>query len=602
MLSKKQPLSNISNTKSVSLDKKTVRKVWIRAATREQKLRLLRNLRRKKLGIAQIEVSIKDLEGSNEAPRGKTNKYLRGGKSNKSKNEEKAVKNLMESKVDDARRHARKAQREKVEVRKIITDTLGSNSRAAKNLIKYARKEAFKKVNQLKKKHDDKIKHLNDKFKKKDEEMMTIPAYLWRFRNLSDFSNQYQDENVRNGGDEGGGDNVDKVNHDNDEGGEVEVVVHDGDNEDVHGGENGDDAVPGTGGDDDNEDVHGGENGDDAVPGTDEGGEVDVVVHDGDNEDVHGGENGDDAVPGTVGDGDNEDVHGGENGDDAVPGTVGDGGDNVDDAVPGTVVEDQVTQENVDDAVTQDNGEDNVYDAVPGTGGDVDDQVTQENDVGDAVTQENGDGDNGNVHDGDSGYEAVPGTGGDVDDQVTQENGVDDAVTQENGDGDNGDVNGGDNGGDAVHVDGEVEEDNEEMDVLVVGVEIDDDERAALKLPPKFATYAKLEKENFELNVEIMNAKMRYSGTDDDNIFGEEFKMTDEEEFNANVVQAEVKEPYDPEWKTLNMTKRRVTDLKNNVRVHLPKPLVAREEADLAVRITNRSYLQLSSQGLWGKD
>ena len=527
MLSKKQPLSNISNTKSVSLDKKTVRKVWIRAATREQKLRLLRNLRRKKLGIAQIEVSIKDLEGSNEAPRGKTNKYLRGGKSNKSKNEEKAVKNLMESKVDDARRHARKAQREKVEVRKIITDTLGSNSRAAKNLIKYARKEAFKKVNQLKKKHDDKIKHLNDKFKKKDEEMMTIPAYLWRFRNLSDFSNQYQDENVRNGGDEGGGDNVDKVNHDNDEGGEVEVVVHDGDNEDVHGG---------------------------------------------------------------------------ENGDDAVPGTVGDGGDNVDDAVPGTVVEDQVTQENVDDAVTQDNGEDNVYDAVPGTGGDVDDQVTQENDVGDAVTQENGDGDNGNVHDGDSGYEAVPGTGGDVDDQVTQENGVDDAVTQENGDGDNGDVNGGDNGGDAVHVDGEVEEDNEEMDVLVVGVVIDDDERAALKLPPKFATYAKLEKENFELNVEIMNAKMRYSGTDDDNIFGEEFKMTDEEEFNANVVQAEVKEPYDPEWKTLNMTKRRVTDLKNNVRVHLPKPLVAREEADLAVRITNRSYLQLSSQGLWGKD
>ena len=64
----------------------------------------------------------------------------------------------------------------------------------------------------------------------------------------------------------------------------------------------------------------------------------------------------------------------------------------------------------------------------------------------------------------------------------------------------------------------------------------------------------------------------------------EEETITEEEQERFDTIEAESRQIFDPINKTLDMRKRRVTDLKENSRVTLPKPLPASDEAKINVR------------------
>ena len=64
----------------------------------------------------------------------------------------------------------------------------------------------------------------------------------------------------------------------------------------------------------------------------------------------------------------------------------------------------------------------------------------------------------------------------------------------------------------------------------------------------------------------------------------ENVSVTVEEKEEINIVEAKSRQIFDPINKTLDLRKRRVTDLKENSRVYLPKPLPPQEEAKIEIR------------------
>ena len=76
----------------------------------------------------------------------------------------------------------------------------------------------------------------------------------------------------------------------------------------------------------------------------------------------------------------------------------------------------------------------------------------------------------------------------------------------------------------------------------------------------------------------------------------EELKMTkedemkDEDDLKHEEIEAKSRQFYDPEEKIFNYGKKRATDLRENSRVTLPKPVSAINEAGIEMRRT--SYLK----------
>ena len=93
------------------------------------------------------------------------------------------------------------------------------------------------------------------------------------------------------------------------------------------------------------------------------------------------------------------------------------------------------------------------------------------------------------------------------------------------------------------------------------GVTLNDDERCLLTLPPKFATYEKINEEQCEAQIEKALAKLRW-----------------EEKRNAvdpdgNELPPEERNWHEVRTNTLDFRKFRSTDLPFNSRIHAPQPL-----------------------------
>ena len=123
----------------------------------------------------------------------------------------------------------------------------------------------------------------------------------------------------------------------------------------------------------------------------------------------------------------------------------------------------------------------------------------------------------------------------------------------------------------------------ESYEVLVIGdIEIDDDERNALKLPPKFSLMEDLVKGGLEFDQEAAFAKIRMEIQQeiDEDLQGEEeddLGDDDEEEESLRLKSEEImalsRQTYDPIEGVYDDRKRRVTDLQECSKVFLPKPL-----------------------------
>ena len=133
-----------------------------------------------------------------------------------------------------------------------------------------------------------------------------------------------------------------------------------------------------------------------------------------------------------------------------------------------------------------------------------------------------------------------------------------------------------------------IEEIKEPVFVLGPGEEIvlSENERAALKLGPKFCVYTKLSDEEFEVDVEecILKIKWDMMGEDGRGTPGEEDKALEvllgaevcnridaEKEEELCIKEGEMRVIYDGGTKTLDFGKRRATDIKGNSRVIFPR-------------------------------
>ena len=127
-----------------------------------------------------------------------------------------------------------------------------------------------------------------------------------------------------------------------------------------------------------------------------------------------------------------------------------------------------------------------------------------------------------------------------------------------------------------------------EAEVPIVGnVKLDEDEISVLKLPPDFAILDRLTEEEFCLETEMSMTKLRWEKRKqmEDNVEDEVMTKEAEEEREKNEEEeAMTRQIYNPVEKILDLRKRRVTDMKENSKVYLPKPLPVIEEANIAIR------------------
>ena len=132
----------------------------------------------------------------------------------------------------------------------------------------------------------------------------------------------------------------------------------------------------------------------------------------------------------------------------------------------------------------------------------------------------------------------------------------------------------------------------EDVEVTVIGkVDLDNDEKAVLKLPPKFAVRCKLDDIDMQTEVEMGMAKIRYQTRKEEQVRNiDEIDEIEENTENKVVkrqrldseqiaelehlerLDAEGRRVYDPIGKSFDHGNKRCTDLQENSKVNLPGP------------------------------
>ena len=116
-----------------------------------------------------------------------------------------------------------------------------------------------------------------------------------------------------------------------------------------------------------------------------------------------------------------------------------------------------------------------------------------------------------------------------------------------------------------------------------------------MSLPPKFGLMARLLQTDFENDIEIGLAKLRYQllqelgeelSQEDEDILRLELTETEKEDLEEIAVraEAETRAVFDPLKKIYDNRNKKVSDLRENSRVHLPRPLAPEGEANIEMR------------------
>jgi hypothetical protein len=151
----------------------------------------------------------------------------------------------------------------------------------------------------------------------------------------------------------------------------------------------------------------------------------------------------------------------------------------------------------------------------------------------------------------------------------------------------------------------------DQIDVTVIGqVDLSEDEKALLRLHPKFSIRDDLTVENLEFEQELGYAKARYElrRENEENLeeeidlyggthasiptfsgIGTNHKTENEPDVEkiaelSELEEAKARQFYDPEENVYDYRKKKVTDLRENSRVTLPSPVTELQEAGIAIR------------------
>ena len=125
-------------------------------------------------------------------------------------------------------------------------------------------------------------------------------------------------------------------------------------------------------------------------------------------------------------------------------------------------------------------------------------------------------------------------------------------------------------------------------DIITIGdiqPPLDEDELAALSLPPKTAVNGSLKLEDFKVEIGMCSTKLRWQIRKEEAEESEgAAKTSEEDEELIEEIESKARIPYDAENSSLDLRKRRVTDTKDNSRVYLPKPVSVLQETNIFVR------------------
>ena len=138
---------------------------------------------------------------------------------------------------------------------------------------------------------------------------------------------------------------------------------------------------------------------------------------------------------------------------------------------------------------------------------------------------------------------------------------------------------------DSIFTGSKVENLQENSEPLIYGdLVLDDDEREAMLIDPKFAVFDTLDEEQFETEIEMACAKMRWNNFDEDDEEEEKVEVSDEERERLDEIEAKQRQVFDPDPKLFDMRNLKATDVKQNTFVHLPEHQGVKYKAQLEVR------------------
>ena len=145
-----------------------------------------------------------------------------------------------------------------------------------------------------------------------------------------------------------------------------------------------------------------------------------------------------------------------------------------------------------------------------------------------------------------------------------------------------------------------------EYEPEIIGeLNLHDNERLILRLPPKFSIEENLPKEGLAMEQELAYAKARMTinkeadeKLSDDEGIGVEEDEDEELEEQMEIIEAETRQIYDPKRRIFDDRKRKVTDLKECARITLPKPMDTNNEAMVEIRrgTNNKIYEQYTEE------
>ena len=123
-----------------------------------------------------------------------------------------------------------------------------------------------------------------------------------------------------------------------------------------------------------------------------------------------------------------------------------------------------------------------------------------------------------------------------------------------------------------------------EIEIVKYGeVELDDDEKAAMRLHPKMALPRKLNEGFMSLAQDLCYTKIRWQVKKEEDQKEKKDRSAEDLE-KEEVEEAKIRQIYDAQSREYDERKRRVTDMQECSRIFLPKPLKITQEAQIEMR------------------
>ena len=129
--------------------------------------------------------------------------------------------------------------------------------------------------------------------------------------------------------------------------------------------------------------------------------------------------------------------------------------------------------------------------------------------------------------------------------------------------------------------DSELGEDEEVIEVVSHGIQLSDDEKEFLKLPKCATDFVKLDPQKIKTSIQVTAAKLRMSLKEQEEVEEEGGERAPQEPLLAS------RRVYDPEDRSVDMSKKRVTDMENCRRITVPDAAEASKESKIQVLIDN---------------